>query len=379
MKLSNVSVKVTAVILCAGTGSRTNLSYNKILHYAGNKTLVETALDSFFEAGVDNAVIVINKKDETAINEIAALYDNVTTVYGGDTRAQSVRCGLKAAIGCDIVAIHDGARPFTTPNLIVKTVDSAIKHGSGIAAVPATDTIKESQDGKTVARGLCRDKLWCMQTPQTFNYNKICAAYENCNDNYTDDCEVWQQAGLTPVMVLGEYENIKVTTAADLLRSSPTRTKIGIGFDVHELVPNRPLILGGVNIEYTKGLIGHSDADVLTHAIIDALLSAAELPDIGTLFPDSDTSTENISSLILLDSVKLEIEKRGFHIGNISAAIMAQKPKLAPYIGNMRNSLALRLGTDIKRINISATTTERLGIIGEEKGIAASATCLLYY
>ena len=153
--------------------------------------------------------------------------------------------------------------------------------------------------------------------------------------------------------------------------------RIGHGYDVHRLVPERKLILGGVEIPYELGLLGHSDADVLTHAIMDSLLSAAELPDIGVLFPDTDERYLGISSITLLKQVLSEVKRKGYGIGNISAVIIAQKPKLAHVIYDIRQSLACALGIDIKRINISATTTEKLGIIGEGKAIAANASCIL--
>lgn len=370
------SDSIAALILCAGSGTRTGLGYNKILYYAGRKTVLETTLDAFEKSKVTSVILVINPNDENKIREIAANYKNVQFVYGGETRSESVRCGLKAAENCGIIVIHDGARPFVSPALIDKTIDSAAKYGSGIAAVPAIDTIKEVESGNIV-KSLPREKLYLMQTPQTFSYKLICDAYQKISGSFTDDAAIFETAGNTPKIVLGEYENKKITTQNDLFDIPAENIKIGLGFDVHELTPKRKLILGGVEIAHDKGLEGHSDADVLVHAIMDALLSAASLPDIGVLFPDNDPATEGISSLLLLDRVKEKLDNGHYGIGNISAVIMAQKPKLASVIPAMRETLAKHLGTDIKRINISATTTENLGIVGEEKGIAASATCIL--
>lgn len=370
--------RVTAVILCAGTGARTHLGYNKLLYYIGKKTLLETTLDVFENSVVSDAVLAIRPSDEAAVREIVAAYPFARMVAGGETRTESVRNGLRAASGCDIAVIHDGARPFLTPDLIRRTVDSAIQYGSGIAAVPATDTIREGENG-VLTRSLPREKLWCMQTPQTFDYARIRAAYERQTDSVTDDAEVFSRAGYVPRIVRGEYENIKITTAADLFRGAPARTRIGTGFDVHAFTEGRPLIVGGVRIPHTRGLLGHSDADVLTHAITDALLSAAGLPDIGVLFPDTDPATEGIDSLLLLADAAKKIAERGYAVGNVSAVIMAEAPKMAAHIPAMRTKLADCLHVSVEAVNVSATTTERLGIIGEEKGMAASATCLLTY
>lgn len=278
---------VGAVILCAGKGERTGLTYNKVLHMLGRKTVLETALDVFSGINsITDITVVASDADFSRIEEIVADYPRTTVVKGGDTRAQSVYNGLKAR-PCDIVVIHDGARPFVTEDLILRSIKSAVEHGSGIVAVRSVDTVKRvNSDGEV--QSLPRAELYNMQTPQTFRYSEILSAYERGAANCTDDAEVYAAAGYSPRLIEGNYDNIKITVASDLYRSLPRSCRIGAGFDVHRLVKNRPLILGGVNIEYDLGLDGHSDADVLTHAIMDALLSAAGLPDIGVLFPDTD-------------------------------------------------------------------------------------------
>lgn len=379
MKLYNGKA-VTAVILCAGSGTRTSLGYNKILHILGSKTVFELCLDAFTDSCVNNIVAVINKTDETELRELASAYyrsfESFVFAYGGSERSGSVLSGLLAASGCDIAVIHDCARPFVTPTLINATVDSAIAHGSGIAAVKTTDTIKRVRDGK-IAAGVPRADLYNAQTPQSFDYELILNAYKQADGNYTDDSEVYSAAGYSPYIVEGDYGNVKITTPADLLKTTPTGAKTGVGFDVHQLVVGRPLILGGIEIPHSKGLLGHSDADVLTHAIMDALLSAADLPDIGVLFPDSDPATDGVSSMKLLSTVLTKIREKRKKIINVSAVIMAQKPKLSGYVADIRANLAKAMNIKTEQINVSATTTEHLGIIGEEKGIAASAVCLL--
>ena len=369
---------VCGLILCAGVGARSGLAYNKLLHYVGKKTILEMTLDAFSESCCTALILTAHENDMEKICAIAAEYKGITVILGGATRAESVRLGLKAAVDCDIVVIHDGARPYIQPHLIDLTVQSALLHGSGILAVPAVDTIKEV-NGEDIVRTLQRDNLFHVQTPQTFVYTQIADAYNRVPGNAFDDSEVFLKAGYLPKIVLGDYANSKVTLAEDFFRVASTRCKIGTGFDVHRLIAGRKLILGGVHIPFVKGLDGHSDADVLTHAVMDALLSAAQLPDIGVLFPDNDTKFKDADSVALLQKVHALITGRGFTIGNISAVVMAEQPKLAPTIQKICVTLAESLSIHPNQINVSATTTEKLGIIGEEQGIAASATCLLHY
>ncbi len=376
MKYKTERPTVGAIIVCAGKGERTGLAYNKVLHMLGQKTVLEHVLDAFTEYGVSHIIAVVAPADRENISRLLADYENVSVTDGGDTRAQSVLNGLRAC-DCDIAVIHDGARPFVDKELISRAVRSATEYGSGIAAVPTVDTVKR-MDANNNVHSLPRTELYNTQTPQAFDCAQITDAYERIGtDNITDDAEAYERAGYSPRLVEGDYSNIKITTTADLFRISPVNNKIGVGYDVHRLVEGRPLILGGMHIEYEKGLLGHSDADVLTHAVMDALLSAAELPDIGVLFPDTDASLNGISSLKLLDNVLNELRERSLEIVNVSAVVIAQKPKLSPVIKDIRASLAAALCISIERVNVSATTTEGLGIVGDGNAIAATASCIL--
>ncbi len=378
-KTTDKSLKICGLILCAGSGTRTGLPYNKILYYVGKKTVLELTIDKFRASKVNSLMLVVSPADESEIKKIADEYENVSVCLGGSTRFESVKNGLNAIEECDIVCIHDGARPHVSPKTIDKSIDDAVTFGSGIVAVPAVDTIKVVQNDQII-KNLARAGLYNIQTPQTFIFDKIKKAYNDVeSDAFTDDSEVYAGAGFAPHIVIGEYENVKVTAPKDLYFPAAGRTKIGVGFDVHKLVSGRPLILGGVKLPFDKGLKGHSDADVLTHAVMDALLSAGGFPDIGVLFPDTDKKFKCISSMILLAQVTELIYRNGFTVGNISAVIMAEKPKLQSFINAIRESLASALKIDPCQVNVSATTTEQLGIVGDGKGIAASATCLLFY
>ena len=368
---------VGAVIVCAGKGERTGLAYNKVLHVIGVKTVLQTVLDVFCGT-VDMVTVVASEHDLSAISAIVSEYNGVNVVTGGATRFDSVYKGLKAT-PCNIAVIHDGARPYVTSDIISRSVASAALHGSGIAAVPCVDTVKRV-DGSGKARSLPRSELFCAQTPQTFRYDEILSAYEHaaqCKTRaFTDDAEVYEHAGYSPVLIEGSYANKKITTHGDILSVSDS-CRIGVGYDVHRLVPNRPLILGGVQIPFERGLLGHSDADVLTHAVMDALLSAAGLPDIGVLFPDTDDKYLGANSLSLLGDVAARVAKAGYTVGNISAVIIAQRPKLSPFIKDIRAALASALGISEEQVNVSATTTEGLGIVGSGDAVAANASCII--
>lgn len=361
-------------MLCAGKGERTGLPYNKVLHRIGSKTVLECTLDTFSQIPFERITVVASSADIREIDALVKQYDNVRTVTGGATRSESALNGL-LAYRSDIAVIHDGARPYASKELILRSIESAKEFGSGVAAVRCTDTVKQQDENGNI-KSLDRSRLFNMQTPQTFRYDEIVQAYKAIAYPCTDDAEVYERTGHAVKLVDGEYSNKKITTASDLFGLSEN-CRIGVGFDVHRLVEGRPLILGGVHIDHPRGLLGHSDADVLVHAVMDALLSAADCPDIGVLFPDTDDKYLGISSLTLLEKVVGLVQSKGYSISSVSAVIAAQSPKLAPIIPEIRKKLAAALCIDVSRINVSATTTEGLGIIGSGDAIAANASCIL--
>ena len=353
---------VTAIILCAGSGTRAKLGYNKTFFKLDNgKTVLDNTLSAFRD--FEHIILVINQDDA----ELYATYD-FPTVCGGSTRSESVMNALKK-VDTPLVLIHDCARPFVSAEIIADSVEKARETGSGVSAVKETNSLKVSENGNTYA--VNRDNYYIIQTPQTFDTQKLLHAY-SISSYATDDSEIYERAGYKITLSLGDYSNKKLTTPSDF---SPSSFRIGHGFDVHQLVEGRKLILGGIEIPHTKGLLGHSDADALIHAIMDALLSAVGKRDIGCLFPDSDNAFKDIDSKILLSMVMQAIKP--YTPVNISAVIMAQKPKMAPHIDSMRACLANIMEIAVDDVNISATTTEKLGIVGEEKGIACSAVALL--
>ncbi|MCL2256501.1 MAG: 2-C-methyl-D-erythritol 2,4-cyclodiphosphate synthase [Firmicutes bacterium] len=373
-KAKNLSI--CALIVCAGKGTRAGMHYNKLLYQVGKKSILEMTIDRFQRSLVGSIVLVINPMDETEIQRIVNLYSNVSYCFGGSSRTESVRRGLSELGFCDIVVIHDGARPYVKTETIDESVLSAIEFGSGVTAVPTVDTIKFIKTNKVI-RTLSRSGLYNIQTPQAFDFAKLQDAYDKVKGNFTDDSEVFEKAGYSAHIIGGEPSNIKVTHASDLFVPAVSNVRVGVGYDVHRLVPNRRLFLGGVLIPYDKGLLGHSDADVVLHAIMDAILSAASMPDIGQLFSDKDPRNKDISSLYLLKQVHQLITQKQCKISNISSVIIAQAPLLAPFVDKMRQTIASTLEIMPEQVSISCTTTEGLGVVGEGQAIASNASCTM--
>ena len=299
-------------------------------------------------------------------------------VYGGKERQDSVANALSAIEKADIVAMHDGARCFVKPEVIRQCVYEAKKSGAAAAGVRTTDTIKRTKDGY-ITETLDRAELINIQTPQVFSFELIKKAHRKAEEDGfigTDDCSLVERLGAAITFVEADSSNIKVTTPEDIAlakRIAGERVRVGTGYDVHRLVEGRPLVLGGETIAYTHGLLGNSDADVLLHAIMDAMLGAAACRDIGYHFPCTD-EFKGADSLGLLSETADIIKGEGYEVTGIDATVIAQRPKVSPHIDNMRANIAKTLGLDIKYVSVKATTTEGLGFEGEGKGISAMAT-----
>lgn len=372
--------KVFAVISAAGSGKRMGAPIPKQFIVNRGKTILEQTVEKFVKTDmVDKVILVVSGSWRDYCEKLfdEMLYaGRLTIVEGGAERQDSVYEALTAveqekAAEEDIVLIHDGVRPYVSMQLIESVCYSTLRSGAVIPAVPPKDTIRHDTEGT-----LDRSRLWCVQTPQGFSFGLIKKAFERAfgDDFYgTDDASLVEHLGESVEIVPGEIGNIKITTPEDLT----VENRIGTGYDVHRLVENRKLILGGVEIPYEKGLLGHSDADVLVHALMDAMLGAAALGDIGKLFPDNDDSFRNISSMKLLEQVQRVLTEKGYTLGNADVTVICQKPKLAGYIDDMRIRIAEVLQVETDRISIKATTTEKLGFTGRGEGIAAEAVCIL--
>ena len=380
-----------AVIVAAGRGSRAGLGVNKVFHAVGGRTVLGRCLDAIQRSGrFDGAVVVLSPEDEArfaGLQRSEGPFDIVKgTALGGENRRDSVYNGLLALPeDTEVVAIHDAARPFVSRAIIDATLDSARVYGSGVISTPVVDTVKQiGADGRVTS--LDRGALRAVQTPQSFDYRRILKAHMRAREDklaVTDDAMLFEHyyGNVRLVTTDDAGENVKLTTKQDFEALERTRLpdfRVGQGYDAHRLAQGRRLVLCGVEIEHDRGLDGHSDADVAVHALMDALLGALGLGDIGRHFPDSDPRYKGADSMKLLDTVMAMVTERGYRVGNADVTIVAQKPKLAGYMARMRGNIAGALGVAEDRVNVKATTTERMGFEGEELGISAQAAVLLY-
>jgi len=375
--------KIAVVIAAAGSGKRMGSGIPKqYLTIGGVPILIKTVEAFLKNEGIDTVLVVAGKDHLDYCREQLSQYgmDRVQVVLGGAQRQDSVYRGLCAMPkDTDYVLIHDGARPHVSQKTIDDIIEVAVQKGAAVAAVPVKDTVIRRPAGlvESSLEYLDRTHVFSVQTPQAFEKNLILQAFEAAfaEDFYgTDDGMLVERIGHGVQVVPGTYANIKITTKEDL----PMENRVGSGYDVHRLVADKKLIIGGVEIPFEMGLLGHSDADVLVHAIMDALLGAAGLGDIGRLFPDDSPKYKGISSLTLLKRVGEKLSAAGYGTGNIDATLICQRPKMSPYVEEMRINIARTLEIEVSRINIKATTTEGLGFTGREEGIGAEAVCLLY-
>ena len=368
---------VCAVICAAGKGFRAGFEKNKLLVPLGGERVLKKTLSAFDYPGVDEIVVTSSEEDFEEISALCAPFPRTKVVLGGATRSQSVFNALHKAQS-DIVLVHDGARPFVTRELIEGCIQSVKAHGSGVCAIPCTDTIAVGENGK-IKSIPPRETLWQIQTPQGFYRENITFAYERAFENgtqtFTDDSSVFAVYCGTPRLCAGARENVKLTYAQDF---ETNVARCGYGVDTHAFGKAQDhIVLAGVKIPSESGLIAHSDGDVLVHALMDAILSAAGLRDIGFYFPDSNPEFKNADSMTLLQTVLSLVTERRYRVKNVSVAIQAEKPRLASHIDEMKSRLASVLRLDPTAIGITAGTNEGLGYVGEGKGITVHAYVLL--
>lgn len=360
---------ITICLLAAGKGERAALTDNKIKYDYEGKPIFKHAYDTFKDLGF-NIITVARKEDLEFIRK----HVNTKVIEGGETRLLSVSNALKQ-VKTKYVIIHDAARPFIKGEIIKKVVESLNEYDAAMVCKKATSTFYNS-DLEIVDRNLLIEA----ETPQAFLTAKLKIAFSNRkHDNYTDDISVYkdyyknEEVGL----VFHETNNEKITTATSIKRYIMPNFKIGHAYDIHQLVKNRKLILGGVPINYNLGLLGHSDADVLIHAIAESILGALGIGDLGTHFPDTDTKYKDYDSKLILKYVKQKCYENDYEIVNIDASIYAEEPRLAPYLSEMKKNISEVLEISVEQINIKAGTNEKLDAIGNKKAIASEAVCLL--
>lgn len=362
-------MKISAIICAAGKGERAGFGKNKLLAPLYGEPALFHTLKKFDIPQIDEVIVASSESDYKEISALCAPF-GFKTVIGGGTRTQSVKNALEKVSG-DIVLIHDGARPFVSESIILGCIDSVKKYGSGVCAVGATDSA--IYEGRHVDR----NELYLVQTPQGFLTDEIKKAYSLAgNKAYTDDSAVYAEYIKKPHIADGEPENVKLTFKRDFMRGIPPLPSAdgnltGFGVDVHAFGEGSLVTLCGVKIPCDCGLIAHSDGDVVIHAVMDALLSAAGLDDIGHYFPDTDAKFKDADSGKMLESVINLLRHRGFTPADLSISIQAEKPRLAKHTENMKMNLSKLTGVDTDRIAIAAGTCEGLGFVGEKLGICA--------
>jgi 2-C-methyl-D-erythritol 4-phosphate cytidylyltransferase / 2-C-methyl-D-erythritol 2,4-cyclodiphosphate synthase len=379
-----------AIILAAGSGMRAGGAIPKQYQPIAGKPLLRHVLEVFRgHPGIDMVQAVIPSGDEERFREIAGGLDINPPVVGGSTRQQSGRLGLEALAGNPPrnVLIHDAARPFVSQSLISQMLAHLDRHDAVIPAIPVSETLKRAVGG-VISGTVEREGLWAAQTPQGFRYEVIRSAHaraaESADRQFTDDAAVAEWAGMKVIVLPGESNNVKLTTAEDMrlaeerimrgrYRQCPD-VRVGQGFDVHAFEPGGHVVLCGVRIPHQMRLKGHSDADAPMHALTDALLGSIGEGDIGTHFPSTDARWKGAASAIFLNHAVDLIEKRGGFIVNADITIICEAPKIAPYVAAMRDTLSKTMKISPDRIAIKATTSEGLGFTGRGDGLVALAT-----
>ncbi len=375
-------MNVDVVVVAAGIGSR--FEGDKIFYEIFGKPLIFYTLQNLLNAwDFVNKILVLNPANlERGKRLLLPFFPDLKIVKGGEERTHSVLNGVNAS-SSPYVLIHDGARPFI-PASIVHSVISALENSPSVTpAEPVRDTLKNF-DGEFVYHTVDRSSLKAVQTPQGFRRELIARALrETLKEGivYTDETTLIEELeGVRTKFVEGSPLNFKVTYRKDIElveRMLASNIRIGTGFDIHKYEKGRKMILGGVEIPCDVGLYGHSDGDALTHAIIDALLGASNLGDIGQLFPDTDTQFKDVKSTILLEKVVNLLHDNGYYTVNIDAVVIAEKPKLLKYKSEIAENLARILRISPSKVSIKGKTAERMGFIGRKEGLAVIANALI--
>ncbi len=382
-----------ALIVAAGRGSRFGDGAPKQYRLLAGRPVLARTIEALVAALPGAAIRVVIHPDDFDLYEgaVAGLDDAAKAALlapapGGATRQESVAAGLEATSDENrkYVLIHDAARPFATKELIRLAHAAAVAHGAAVPGVPVVDTIKQVDSSGIVVGTPARAGLRAVQTPQAFRFDLILAAHRAAKGrDLTDDAAVAEAAGHKVHVFAGDAANMKITHGADLaaaerrLADDLPDVRVGQGFDVHAFAPGEKVWLGGVPIPHTMKLEGHSDADVLAHAITDALLGAISEGDIGDHFPPTDPQWKGAPSSIFLEHAARLVRARGGMIAHIDATVVAERPKIGPHRDAIRARIAEIVGLEPSRVGLKATTAERLGFVGREEGIVAMATATI--
>ena len=378
---------MTAIIAAGGHGARFGGDRPKQLISLAGRPILQRSVDVFVqhERITD---LVVSLPASLAANVPPYLRSSskpIQVVEGGERRQDSVaRAFARLASDVDVVVVHDAVRPLVTAALIDETLDAAITHGAAIAALPATDTVKRSNERGLIVETLPRSQIFLAQTPQAFRVGILREALNAgvSTADATDEAALVERVGYAVQVVAGDPRNVKITTADDLelaerLLKAESRLRIGNGYDLHRLAAGRRLVLGGVLIPFEMGLAGHSDADAVCHAVTDAILGAASAGDIGRLFPDTDPAWKDADSLALLAHAAERVKATGYRVVNLDVIIIAERPKIAPHADAMRANLARAVGVTAEQVSVKGKTNEGVGSVGAGESIAVHAVALL--
>jgi 2-C-methyl-D-erythritol 4-phosphate cytidylyltransferase / 2-C-methyl-D-erythritol 2,4-cyclodiphosphate synthase len=385
-------VRVTAIIAAGGRGARLGADRPKQLLEIGGVPILRRSVEAFLRhPGIADLVVAL-PADVLADppGYLRSMDKPVTLVAGGLRRQDSVALAFaRVPAATSVVLVHDAARPFVDAGLISRTIEAAAAHGAALAAVPVADTVKRATADGRVLETVPRDGLFLAQTPQGFRVEVLRAALADTDTgDATDEAALAERAGFPVTVVVGDARNIKITTGGDIalaeqferaesVAASVSSSRIGTGYDLHRLVEGRPLILGGVTIPYDRGLLGHSDADIVCHAVTDAILGAAALGDIGRLFPDTDPAWKGADSVKLLARARALVAADGWGVTNVDVTVIAQRPKLLPFVEQIRTNLATALGCDVGQVSVKGKTNEGMDATGAGEAMAAHAVALL--
>ncbi|WP_425532108.1 bifunctional 2-C-methyl-D-erythritol 4-phosphate cytidylyltransferase/2-C-methyl-D-erythritol 2,4-cyclodiphosphate synthase [Ancylobacter crimeensis] len=373
------------VVVAAGRGLRAGAGVPKQLRAVGGKPLLRRTVECFSaDPRIRRIRVVIHQNDEAACTEaLAGLPGEIAFCTGGETRQASVKAGLEAIAGDapDLVLIHDAARPFLTAELVGRAIEAAASHGAAVPALTLTDTVKAHAGNGTLSAGPDREGLRRVQTPQAFRFPLILAAHRALHrSDLTDDAAVAEAAGHPVFAFSGEAANVKITTAEDFVDAERqialtlADVRSATGYDVHAFGAGDHVMLGGIAIPHIAGLAGHSDADVVLHALTDAVLGTLGDGDIGSHFPPSDPQWKGASSDRFLAHAIALLRARGGIVAHLDSTVVCEAPKIGPHREAMRARIAEIAGIPPSRVSVKATTSERLGFTGRREGIAALAT-----
>ena len=377
----------TAVVVAAGRGARFGPGPLKLFRDLGGRPVLERAVRAVAANPAVAGVVVVLPAAELEAGQgatVAGWPGVCAVVAGGETRDESVRCGVERA-ATPYVLVHDGARPRVSPQLVAAVIEATRRQGAAIPVLEVADTVKRVR-GDRIEATLPREELGLAQTPQGARRDWLLAALERARARgarITDEAAALEADGRGVAVVRGERSNLKVTTPADLaelargFEPEPCGLRVGIGYDVHRFATGRRLVLGGVWFEGEVGLAGHSDADVVLHAALDALLGAAGLGDIGIHFPPDDPRFEGVASTELARRVRGLLDRAQVRIVNLDLTVLAERPRIAPRAAAMREAIAASLAIEPAQVGLKATTLEGLGALGRREGIACHAVALV--